>query len=145
SISITAGINIGIASVAATGSLDVTCGLSGLQVDSNESITDPKELAELVNLSKPGLPALTDKDHAFHQPFSDDIQKPVSVLQLGDFAHDVADGGPLCPFTIGGDITVGLSATLSVGIGPFSLSFTIDFGKFTIASFSINTCDSKDP
>jgi hypothetical protein len=67
---------------------------------------------------------------------------PEMVLQLGDFLYDLQNGGPLCPFNVGGVLSAGLSAFVTFGIDPFSITFTYDFGSITIAQFTIDTCKS---
>src|SRR5262249_9677200 len=121
SISLTLQADVGIAKAGGTGTLSLTFGIQGLHEET----------------AMPGSPG-KGPYHVAH--FGTGAEK---VLQLGDILYDVTNGGPLCAFEVGGSIRIGLQGFLTIGIDPFSVTFSIDFGNFTIATLSIDTCSSN--
>jgi hypothetical protein len=94
--------------------------------------------------SQGNMPVIKPGDHPYHTTsFEENGEK---LLQLGDIVFDndygvsPAGGGPLCPFDIEGVISVDFSASLKVGVDPFSVKYTVDFGSITIGSFNYGTC-----
>ncbi len=84
---------------------------------------------------------ITGLDTGMHSPIAaTESNQTEAVLQLPDILADISTGGPLCPFTMDGDITLGLSLFATVGVSPFSITVHVDLGTITIASFNFNTC-----
>jgi hypothetical protein len=109
------------------GTLELSFGVKGLDFDTG----DQSDL-------NPSWPNLATNEQPYHEPFLGGSRE--KVLQLGDIVWDVNNGGPLCPFVLGGDISLSFNAFVTVGVSPFSLTFNVNLGSITIASFNINTC-----
>jgi hypothetical protein len=128
SIGLTAEADLGVAQVGATGSLTLAFGIGGSGGSGlNFGLQDNGN----------GQPIMGDQD-PYHVVTFDG--NPENVLQLGDFFWDLVNGGPLCAFNVGGELSASLSVFLTIGVDPFSITFTYDFGSITIAKFTINTC-----
>jgi hypothetical protein len=128
SIGLSAEADLGVAQVGGTGSFNLSFGIQGIN-DSGQGSVDLT--------GPPPPPTLGAMSYPYHTvPFAG---KQENVLQWGDIKYD-GTNGPLCPFQIGGTLSIGLSVFVTVGFSPFSVTFTYDLGNITIASFNVNTC-----
>jgi hypothetical protein len=128
SISLTAAADLQIVQAGATGTITLSFGIQGLN-------DVPGQHGAVLDGGQP----LSSNDHPYHAvSFAGQSE---NVLQLGDFLWDV-QSGPLCPFVIGGEISASLSVFITLGVDPFSITFTYNFGSITIASFTIDCCSS---
>jgi hypothetical protein len=127
-VSLSLSADLGLVSVGGGGTLNLQFGIQGL----HEGTAFP------IDPTTQTLPA----DNGMVEPYHTALLsgKSEKVLQLGDLQYDLVQGGPLCPFNIGGSISIGLEAYITVGVGPFSVTVDVDFGNITIASFTIDTC-----
>ncbi|MHB1423146.1 MAG: hypothetical protein ACYC3I_08120 [Gemmataceae bacterium] len=114
SISLTAEADFGVAQAGGTGTVSLGLGVTGLDTSSSE----------------PSHTATTENNQA------------ETVLQLPDIINDISKGGPLCPFNVCGDITLGFSLFVTIGVSPFSITLNFNVGTTTLATFSVNTCGS---
>jgi hypothetical protein len=127
--------NFGIVQVGGGGTLGLSFGITGLHEGNAFPMKPP-----------PNVKPSGSDVHPYHTAIFPTPNKPNNtedVLQLGDLKYDLQNGGPLCPFNIGGGLTLGLEAFVTVGIGPFSVTVDVDFGTITIASFTIDTCSGN--
>jgi hypothetical protein len=121
-ITLTLAADLGLVQVGGGGTLQLKFGILGLNTG---------------NLM-PTSPLPTGTVHPFHEvPFNGSKE---DVLQYGDLNYDRQNGGPLCAFDIGGTISIGLEAYITVGVGPFSFTVDVSFGSITLADFTLNTC-----
>jgi hypothetical protein len=134
SISLSAEADLGVAQFGGTGSFNLSFGIQGIH-DSGQGAVDLS--------APPPPPTLGDMSYPYHTvTLNGQVE---NVLQWGDIVYDALDG-PLCPFQIGGELSIGLSLFVTLGFGPFSITYTYDLGNITIASFTINTCSgTSDP
>jgi hypothetical protein len=76
---------------------------------------------------------------------SKDNPKSEPVLQLNDFTSDVLEGGPFCPFAVGGVANLSLSVFVTLGISPFDVSYSYPLGSLTLFDFSCPSCQPGTP
>jgi hypothetical protein len=115
-IGISGELDIGVLQAGANGSISMSFGVTGINT---------------------GAPSVTQV-----QTKVDSSKNPVTegVLQLSDLVTDVGAGGPFCPFNVGGSLGLSLSVFVTIGVGPFSISFDYPIGDVTLFDFSCGTC-----
>jgi hypothetical protein len=113
SIILTGELKVPFLSVGASGTLTLSLGIMGI---------DTSEATHTLQTGDPNNPTET-------------------VLQLDDFVSDVSNGGPLCPFSIGGKLDLSFSLFVKIGVDPFSIQFDVPLGDITLASFTFDSCN----
>ncbi len=122
SIGLTGELDLGLVQAGATGSVGLSFGVTGI----NTGKTAPNEhTVETVDQSGKSL------------------TEP--VLQLDDFTNDTLNGGPFCPFTVGGSANLSLSAFVQVGVSPFDVNYSYPLGNITLFDFTCPSCQPPAP